>query len=108
MGGGNLVIPKRTDQKQVFSVAIGDDMLQQFEAGCIGPLQVVKKKYQGVLRAGKYSDEVAKHSIETVGRLRQRQFRNRLLRTDDDFNLRDDVNNELTIKAKRTVELLFP
>src|SRR5882672_3772280 len=76
-------------------------MFDQIKCRAIQPLQVVEEQRERVLRPGKHAEEAPEHQLEAVLPVSRRKLRNWRLLTDDESKLRDEIGDELAIRAKR-------
>ena len=82
-------------------LGVGQQVLEQLEAGRVRPLQVVEEEHQRVLRPGERRRRTggapcAKRCL----RLGRRQLGHRRLRADDQLELRDQVDEELAVASR--------
>ena len=78
------------------------------EAGRIGPLEIVEEERERVLLLGEHPDEVPEHDAEPVLRLGRRQLGDRRLPADDELDLRDHVDDELSVDPEGVEQPLPP
>src|SRR6202046_3687811 len=78
-----------------------NQMIDQVERRGIQPLQIVKEQGERMLLAGKDSEEAPEHHLEAVPGILRRQVRDRRLFSDHQFQLGNQVHNDLTILAQR-------
>src|SRR3979411_2344916 len=83
-------------------------MLEQVESCCIQPLQVIQEQRERMLLARKHSDEAPEHHLEAVLRVLRRQLRDRWLFADHEFELWNEVDDELTIRPQRLAQGVPP
>jgi hypothetical protein len=86
----------------------GQEILKQLERGHIEPLQVIEKQHQRLSRSGKHADESLEHTVKAALRVLERQLRNGRLFTDDGFQLRNEVDDELSVLIERAEEIMAP
>src|SRR5271163_3424068 len=79
-------------------------MLEEVECCCIQPLQIVKKKRQRVLLAREHAEKAPEHHLEPVLRVLRRQLRDRRLFPNDEFQLGNEVDDELAIRFQRLAQ----
>src|SRR5271155_4470636 len=83
-------------------------MLEQVERRAIQPLQIVKEQRERMLLAREHAEEAPEYHLEAVlGLLRPRVWNSRLL-SDDELELRNEVHDELAIRAERLGERIPP
>src|SRR5580658_6029439 len=108
MRSTDLVVAKRPDEEEVTDVRVRHEMLEQLEGRRIQPLQIVEKEGERVLLAGEYAQKGAEHHVKTTLSLRGREGRNRWLPADDELELGNEADNELTIEAHGFADRLAP
>ena len=64
------------------ALAVGDEQLQDFERGQVGPLQIVEDQHQRMLGTRHRANEILQHEVEAVLRLGRGQLRQLWLRPD--------------------------
>src|SRR6516164_1686350 len=99
MRRSHLVASIGADQHQVLRIRLGRQIFQQVETGCVEPLQIVQKQRQRMFRSGKDVDETPENEPETASRILRRKFWDSGLATEDQPQLRDKVDDELTVRA---------
>ena len=99
--GADLVVAIGADQEQVPHVGVEDEVLDQFEGCAIQPLQVVEEQRERVLGSCKHAEKTPEHQLEAILPFLLRELRNRRLLADDESQLRDEVDHELAVRAKR-------
>ena len=108
MGGIDLVVPVSPDQHQMPHLRLGQQMLEQVERCRVQPLQIVEEQRQRVLRPGEHAEEAPEHQLKAALRVMGRQLGNRRLLADDELQLRNEVDDELAVRAKRLAKSLAP
>src|SRR6202045_2634161 len=83
-------------------------MLEEVERRGIQPLQIVEEQRERVLLAREHPEEAPEHHLETVLRVSRRQVRDWRLFPDHEFQLGNEVNDELTIRAQRLAQSIPP
>ena len=101
MGRSDFVVPVGADQHQVLHVRLGQQILEQIERRRVEPLQVVEEERQRMFRPGEHADEPPEHQLETPSRVLRRELGNRRLVSDDELQLRDEVDHEPSVRAQR-------
>src|SRR5712692_6763896 len=104
----DFVVAVGADQHQVPHVRIGNQALQQFKSCRVQPLQIVEEQRKRVLRPGERAEEPPEHQQEAVLRILRRQVWNRRLFPDDELHLRDEVDDELTIRTQGLLKRVPP
>ena len=72
-------------------------MLEQFKGCRVQPLQIVEEQSERMLRPSEYIDKPPKHQLEAVLRVQRRKLGNGRLLPDDKLELRNQVDDELTV-----------
>src|SRR4051794_31878665 len=83
-------------------------MLEKVQRCCIEPLQIVEEQDQRVFQACEYLGEASEYQQEAILSVLWWKVRNRWLRTDYEFQFRDEVNNEQPIRVQRLPKLVAP
>src|SRR5246127_5469537 len=91
----NLVIPVGSDQQHVSYLRMRNQTLKEVERCCIQPLEIIKKEGERMFGPGECSEETPEHQLETVLRILRRHVGNGRLFANDEFQLRDEVNDQL-------------
>src|ERR1700756_5204424 len=97
----NLVIPVGSDQQHMSYLRIRNQTLKEVERCCIQPLQIIKKENERMFWPGECSEETLEHQLEAVLRILRRHVRNGRLFANDEFQLWDEVNDQLTTGTHR-------
>ncbi len=100
----DLVVAVGSDQQQVPYIRIGNQVLQEPKSSRVQPLQIVEEQRERVLRPGERTEEAPEHQLEAVPRVLRRQVWNRRLFPDDELDLRDEVDDQLTARAHCLLE----
>ena len=108
MGRRDLVVPVRADQHQVRHAGWRQQILEEIERRRVEPLQVVEEERQRMVRSREHADEPPKHQLETSSRVLGSELRNRWLVSDDQLELRDEVDHEPPIRAQRLDQRVAP
>jgi hypothetical protein len=82
------------------SRVVGSKTAQKVEGSAIQPLQIVYEDYKRMFGLCKYANEALQDALETRLRLLRREICNGLLGTDDQFDLGNEVDYELRVRAK--------
>src|ERR1700751_1063904 len=96
----NLVIPVGSDQQHMTCLRIRNQTLKKVERCCIQPLQIIKKEGERMFWPGECSEETPEHQLETVLRILRRHVRNGRLFANDEFQLWDEIDDELAIRTQ--------
>ncbi|HYS82884.1 MAG TPA: hypothetical protein VEM76_19425, partial [Anaeromyxobacteraceae bacterium] len=108
MCGRDLVVPVSADQHEVLQLRPGQQVLEQIERRGVEPLQVVEEERQRVLRPREDAEESPEHELETPLRVLRREFGRRRLLTDDELELRDQVQHQPPVRLQRLAERVAP
>src|ERR1700730_15183891 len=108
MGGSDFVVTIGTDQHEVLQIRPGQQILQQIERRRVEPLQVVDEERQWMFRLSEDADKPWKHQQETALCLLLLKLRDRWLFSDDQLQLGNQVDYELSVRAKRTQQGIAP
>jgi hypothetical protein len=92
-----FVIAIRADEQEAVVTAANDDSLEQLEAAPPGPLQIIEAQDQGLHLSGKYPYKILHHERETIVRGLRVQFRCGRVFSQDQFEFRQDLNEDLRI-----------
>src|SRR5258707_7385025 len=76
-------------------------MLEEVERCCIQPLQIIEEQRERVLLAREHPEEALENHLESVLRVLRRQVRDRWLFPNHEFQLGNEIDHELTIRAQR-------
>jgi len=96
----DFVVAVSPDQHQVPHVRVGNQVLQQFKSCRVQPLQIVEEQRKRVLRPGERAEEPPEHQLEAVPRVLRRKVWNVRLFPDEELHLRDEIDDELAIRAQ--------
>ena len=99
MGRSHLVVSIGADQHQVLHIRSGRQIFEQVETGCVEPLQIVQKQRQRMFRSGKDVDETPENQPETALSILGWKFRDWRLLTENQLQLRDEVDDQLSVRA---------
>src|SRR5882724_2192327 len=76
-------------------------MFDQIEGRRVQPLQIIEKQREGMFRPGKHTEETPEYRLEARLLVLWRKVGSRRLITDDESKLRDEIDHELAVRAKR-------
>ena len=88
-------------------IRMDQQIFQQIKRGGIDPLQIVEEERQRMLRSGEHSEKAPKNHLKAPLHLLRRQLGDGALFTNDEFQLRDQVQHELAIGTQRVTERLL-
>jgi hypothetical protein len=92
-----FVIAIRPDDQEAVVTAASEDGLDQCEAAPSGPLQIIEAQHQGMRFSGKDPHKILHHQRKTVVRGWRVQFRCGRVLSQDQFEFRQDLNEDLRI-----------
>src|SRR5229473_4905614 len=101
MRGADLVVPVGADQQQVPYLRVRDQMLEEVERCRIQPLQIIEEQRERVLLAREHPEEAPEGQLKAALHVLQRQVLDRRLFPNQQLQLGNEVNDELTIRAQR-------
>src|SRR3984957_12541539 len=108
VGGSDLVVPVRPDQKQVLNLRMRDQVLDEIERRGIQPLQIVEEQRERMFLAREHAQEAPENNLEAVLRVLWWQIWNRRLFTDNKLEFRNDIDDQLTIWTERLEQAVPP
>jgi hypothetical protein len=91
----HLVVAKRAEDEQVTGAGRRQQQMQQSEQRGVGPLQVIEKHHERVLRVSEGPKEVLEHDLEAALRFDRAEPGHVGLRADHELELGDRVGAEL-------------
>src|SRR6267378_2170434 len=97
----DLVAAKCADDQEMPEVAGRTEPTDHVQRGHVPELQIVKEDHQGLL-VSNHSDEVEKRDLKSILGLRPRQLWHWRLRADDQFEIRNEVNQQLSVRCEAT------
>ncbi len=100
MGEADFIVPVGANQQKVLHLRMRDKMFEQIKAGCIEPLQIIEKQRERMLLPGENGEETPEYHLETILPVLRRKLRNRRLLSDDEMQLRNQVDHDLTVRTK--------
>src|SRR5580704_6522618 len=89
-------------------IPLDQQILEEIERRRIEPLQVVEEQCQRMIRLREYADELAQHQLEPASCILRREIRNRRLVSDDQRQLRDELDNQPPVKTERLEQRIAP
>src|SRR4051812_45042019 len=108
MGGRDLVGAIGPDQHEMLQIRPRQQILQHIERRRVEPLQVVEEERQRMVRSREHADEPTEYQLETSSRVLGSEIRNRRLVSDDELEVRDEVDHEPPIRAQRLDQSVAP
>src|ERR1700720_4998003 len=100
MDGSDFVVAICADQQEVLQIRPGHEILEQVERRRVEPLKIVEEERQRMFRPGEHADKPPKHQLETSLRALWRKLRDGRLVTDDELQLRDQIDHEPAVWAQ--------
>src|SRR4051794_35759110 len=108
MSDVDLIGAISADQHEVLQMRPGQQIIEQHERRRIKPLQIIEEEHQRMVLARKHPDKALEHVMEAALRLLQRKLWNRQLLADDDLQLGNEVDDQLSLRAKRIQDRAAP
>ena len=102
------MLPVRADEQQEAHVPRRRETREEIQRRDVAPLQVVHEHDQRVLSRGERLDEVHEHDLETILRFRWGELWNRRLIADDERQIGDEIDDQLSVRAERAAQDLTP
>src|SRR4030088_315541 len=87
---------------------MSSEMLEKIERRRIQPLQIIEKQRKRVFLPREYADESPEHHLEAFLRFQRGQVGNRRLLADDEFELRDEIDDERAVRAQCLPKAALP
>ncbi len=106
--GRHLVVAVGADDEEEAQVGVGHQIMDEREAGGIGPLKVVEEEREGAFLAGERRDEPPEYRAEAALRVGRRQLRHGRLGAEEERERRDHVHDELRVAPERALEARSP
>src|SRR5882762_2132108 len=78
-----------------------DQVLEEVERRCVQPLQIVQKQGERVLFPREYAEEAPEDHLEPALRILRWQPRDRWLLSDHERQFRNEVHDQLAVRAQR-------
>src|SRR4029450_12970394 len=108
MGGRDLVVPVRADEKEVSHIALDHQVLEQIKRGEIETLQIVQKQGERMFGPSEDPQKPSEHELEAALRVLWRQFRDLWLVADNDLQVGGEIHHELSVRAERLMARVPP
>src|ERR1700733_14482344 len=108
MRATDLVVPIGADHQQVPNFGMRHKMFEEVQRCCVQPLQIIDEQRERVLLAREHGKKASEHHLEAVLCVSQRQVRDRRLFTNNELQLRNQIDDELTIQSKRAAKGFAP
>src|ERR1700689_1930238 len=108
VGGSDLVVPVRSDQKQMLNLRMRDQVLDEIERRGIQPLQIVEEQRERMLLAREHAQEAPENHLEAVLRVLWWQIWNRRLFPDHKLEFRNEIDDQLTIWTESLEQAVPP
>src|SRR5690348_2489934 len=98
MRGTDFVVPVGADDKEVFNFGMSEDVFDEAYRRGVEPLEVIQKKRQWVFFLSKHAQKPSEDRLKPVLCFLRWELRNRLLLTNDKFELRDKADDKLSVR----------
>ena len=108
MRGTDLVVPVRADQQERPHLGPADEVCEQRQGRGVQPLQIVEEEGERVLGSSEHADESTEDQLKAVLRVLRRELRNGRLLADEELHLRDEVHDQLAVRAQRLADGVAP
>src|ERR1700730_1920111 len=108
VGGIYIVVAVGADQHQMAQIRLRQEILEHFEHCNVEPQQIVEKQRERVLLPREYPEEAPEDPLEAKLRFPRRKIRDRLLRSNDELELGNEIHDELTIRAQGLAKGVAP
>ena len=95
MRGADLVVAIRADEQQMLHLRLDDKAFDQREGGRVQPLQIVEEQRERMLRPRERAEEPLERVLKAVPRVLRGEIGRRRLFSDDQFDFRDQVGDQL-------------
>src|ERR1700676_2754144 len=102
--GSDLVVSIGPDQKELPHRRVRDQVLEEVERRCIKPLQIVEEQRERVLLPREYAEKPPENHLKAILRFVRRQVRDRWLSPDHKLQGGNEVDDKLTVRAKRLAQ----
>ena len=106
--GSDLVVPVGPDQQQMPHLRMRDQVLDEVERRRVQPLQIIEEQRERMLLAREHAEEAAKHQLEAILGILRRQVGDRRLCSDHQFQLGNEIDDELAVRAQRLAQGVPP
>src|SRR6266478_5659612 len=108
VGLSDLAVAVGADDEKMPDLHVRDDVLEQVEGRRVEPLQVVEEQHERMLLRGDDAEDPSEHHLESVPRLLRRELRYGRLLADDELDFRNEVRNQLPVRAERASDGIAP
>src|SRR3984957_4229248 len=106
--GDHLVVPVGADQQQVPRLRVRDQVLEKVERRGIQPLQIIKEQRERVLLPREYAEEAPENHLEAILGFLWRQVHDRRLRSNNELQLGDKIDDQLAVRAQSLAQGVAP
>jgi hypothetical protein len=104
----HFVVAIRPDEEKAADPVVGENDAKQSERGGVGPLQIVEKEDDDPLARAEGAQELPDGAVEAVRGFRRAELRNGGLRTDDQLEIRQHVEDHPRVRLQRLDEIPPP
>src|SRR2546426_4334171 len=108
MGGADFVVAIRSDQHEMPEIRPSEHVLEQIERRGVEPLQVVEKERERMFGSSESPDESPEHVLEAPLRVLRGELGHWRLLADDELELRDQIDHQLSVGLQRLAERVAP
>ncbi|MGC2786900.1 MAG: hypothetical protein WA397_24340, partial [Roseiarcus sp.] len=106
--GADLVVAVGADQQQAPHLGMCDQMLDEVECPRIQPLQIVEEQRERMVLAREQAEEAPENHLKAILGVLRRQVRDWRLRSDNELELGNEVDDELAVRAQRLAQGVPP
>jgi hypothetical protein len=106
--GVDLVFTIGANQVHPLDPVVSQHNAKQAQRRGVGPLKVVEKKGDDVVFRTERTQQLSHGAVESVRRFGRSQLGHRALRTDDQLEIRQNVEDHLRIRIERRVQTPAP
>ena len=104
----HLVVAIGADEQEMLDVGVGHDVFEQLERRRVQPLEVVEEERERMFLAREHAEEGSEHEVEAALRFGRRKLRHRHLLAQHQLELRDQIDDELTVRTDSFTDLFSP
>src|SRR5271165_4673025 len=108
MVGADFIIPVGSHEQQASNFRVRDQVPEQVKRRSVDPLQIVQEKGEQVLLARECSEEAAEYRLKTILGILGRKIWNWRLLSNNKFQFRNQIYNELAVRADRLAQGFAP
>ena len=104
----DLVVPVGPDQQQMPYLRMRHQVLEEVERRRIQPLQIVEEQRERVLLAREHPEEAPENHLKAVFGVLRRQVHDRRLRSNNELQLGDKIDDQLAVRAQSLAQGVAP